>query len=79
MTSTVTLQLKTLNINNINRIKMKNNNENLIYISKSIIENLDLKNYISHAKLYKSDSLGKVQINDLKKEALKLATNEETN
>jgi hypothetical protein len=55
---------------------MKNNNENLIYISKSIIENLDLKNYISHAKLYKSDSLGKVQINDLKKEALKLATND---
>jgi hypothetical protein len=55
---------------------MNNQNENLVKISKKIIRNLDLKTYITHAKLYKNNSSQKISINEVKKEALKLASND---
>ena len=55
---------------------MKNQNENLVKISKKVISNLDLTNYVAHAKIYKSASFGKITINEVKRDALKMATND---
>lgn len=55
---------------------MKNQNENLVKISKSVIKNLDLKFYLSHARAYKNYSNEEVQMRMVKREALKLASND---
>jgi predicted AAA+ superfamily ATPase len=55
---------------------MKNTNENLISISEKVIKNLGITHYMKHIKTYRSNFLGQLSENELRKEALKWATND---